>query len=481
MKKKLGAICLAFLGVTAMQGVWAADTNNKSAIWKPEYVRDRQNERNKIAQEKKIREDVQEELYLEEGRNQVFRLDTDIGDVFITDPQVADIQTLNSKSFYIRGKAPGVTYLKFYDRESGDVLGNYIVRVTYKLDEIKKAISEVFPDLVLDFVSINDQLMVKGEVPSPEMAREVMDVIGRFVRSEAVINKITISTATQVMLKVKIAEVTRTVAKSLGVSWRALTSDNGALLGMSAGTTKGLPEYGEGAGTLFKEDGLFGSDLLGGRWIVSSGVNSLTALIDATATEKLSTILAEPDLVALSGKSATFKSGGQKGFPTRGDNGSSNMQFKDWGTIVTFTPTVLSEDRINIKVSAEVSSVDMESSAEEPSLSSRNVETVVELGSGQSMVLAGLLQKNRTVTTEETPFLVNIPLIGSLFKSVSPNSDERELLVIITPYIIKPSSKKLKVPTDVIPKMLSPLKAITKRRLTSVNNKSVDSAGFSIK
>ncbi len=141
----------------------------------------------------------------------------------------------------------------------------------------------------------------------------------------------------------------------------------------------------------------------------------------------------------------------------------------------------MSEDRINIKVSAEVSSVDMESSAEEPSLSSRNVETVVELGSGQSMVLAGLLQKSRTVTTDETPFLVNIPLIGSLFKSVSPNSDERELLVIVTPYIIKPSSKKLKVPTDVVPKMLSPLKAITKRRLTSVNNKSVDGAGFSIK
>ncbi len=329
MKKKLGAICLAFLGVTAMQGVWAADTNNKRAIWKPEYVRDRQNERNKIAQEKKIREDVQEELYLEEGRNQVFRLDTDIGDVFITDPQVADIQTLNSKSFYIRGKAPGVTYLKFYDRESGDVLGNYIVRVTYKLDEIKKAISEVFPDLVLDFVSINDQLMVKGEVPSPEMAREVMDVIGRFVRLEAVINKITISTATQVMLKVKIAEVTRTVAKSLGVSWRALTSDNGALLGMASGDVAGLPKYGDGVGTTFDENKLFGSNLLGGRWIVSSGVNSLTALIDATATEKLSTILAEPDLVALSGKSATFKSGGQKGFPTKSDNGSSNMQFKD--------------------------------------------------------------------------------------------------------------------------------------------------------
>lgn len=480
MKKKLGAICLAFLGMTAMQGVWAADTNNKNGIMKPEYVRGLQNERNKIAQEKKFREDVQEELYLEEGRNQIFKLDTDIDQVFITDPSIANIETLDHKSFYLHGRTPGVTYLKFYN-EDGDVLGNYIVRVTYKLDEIKKAISEVFPDLALDFVSINDQLMVKGEVPSPEMAHDVMNVIERFVKSEAIINKITIATATQVMLKVKIAEVSRTVSKSLGVSWRALTSDRGALIGMSSGGVYGLPEYGEGASTLFEENGLLGSDLSGGRWIVSSGLNSLAALIDATATEKLSTILAEPDLVALSGKSATFKSGGQKGFPVKSENGNYDMKFKDWGTIVEFTPTVLSEDRINIKVRAEVSSVDMESSAEEPSLSTRNVETVVELGSGQSIVLAGLLQKNRTVTTDEMPFLASIPVIGSLFKNASPNSDEKELLVIVTPYIVKPSSKKLKAPTDAVPRMLSPLKSITKRRFTSVSNKSADSAGFSIK
>ncbi len=500
MRKKLSVICLAFLGMIAMQNVLAADNganslenrsnqdfsdgsfiNRKNGIWKESYIRDRQSQREKKAQEKEIKEDVQEELLIEEGRNQIFKLDTDIGDVFLTDPKIADIQTLSSSSFYIRGKSPGITYLKFYDRKNGDILGNYVVRVTYKLDEIKKAISEIFPDLELDFVSINDQLMIKGEVPSPEIAQDVMDIVGRFVQSASIINKLTIATATQVMLKVKIAEVKRDVAKSLGVSWRALTSNSGALIGMSTYNTAGLPEYGEGAGTLFGDDELLTTNLSGGRWIVSSGLNSLAALIDATASEKLSTILAEPNLVALSGKKAEFKSGGTKFVKSTGTNGSGTTEDKPWGTILKFTPVVLSEDRINIDVEAEVSSVEQDAAQEASGLTSKTVKTVVELGSGQSIILAGLLQKEQETKTIETPFLADIPLIGSFFKSASPTKAETELVIVVTPYIVKPSSKKLKTPVDTVPKVLSPLKSITKRRFTSVNNKSADSAGFSIK
>jgi pilus assembly protein CpaC len=473
MKKKLSVICLAFLGIVAMQNVLAV-ADNKNGIMKESYILDKQSQREKKAQEKEIKEDVQEELFIEEGRNQIFKSDLDIGDVFLADPKIADIQTLDSQSFYLRGESPGVTYLKFYDK-NGDILGNYVVRVTYRLDEIKKAISEVCPDLELDFVSINDQLMVKGEVPSPEMARDVIDIVGRFVKSsDAIINKLTIATATQVMLKVKIAEVKRTVSKSLGVSWRALTSNSGALIGMSTYKASNLP-----AGAL-SGDKLPGNSE-GGEWVVSAGLNNLAALIDATASENLSTILAEPNLVALSGQKAEFKSGGTKFVTSTGTNGSGTTEDKPWGTILEFTPVVLSEDRINIDVKAEVSSVEQDAAQKASGLTSKTVKTVVELGSGQSMILAGLLQKDQSEKTIETPFLADIPLIGSFFKSASPEKNETELVIVVTPYIVKPSSKKLKTPVDTVPKMLSPLKSITKRRFTSVDNKSADSAGFSIK
>lgn len=486
MKKKLSVICLAFLGMVAMQNVLAV-SGNKNGIMKPDYMLDKQSQREKKIQEREFKEDVQEELFIEEGRNQIFKSDEDIGDVFISDPKIADIQTLDSQSFYLRGESPGVTYLKFYDK-NGDILGNYIVRVTYKLDEIKKAISEVFPDLELDFVSINDQLMIRGEVPSPEMAQDVMDIVGRFVKSEAIINKLTIATATQVLLKVKIAEVTRNVTKSLGVNWRALSSTgSSSVIGVATGlSTKGLPEFGASpASAFFKSDGALTGDITGSKWVVSAGMNNLAALIDAAATEKFGTILAEPNLVALSGQSAEFNSGGEYGYTVnQGDSGSNKTtEFKEWGTSIKFKPIVLSEDRINIEVETEVSSIEAQDNKNSaPSKATKKVKTVIELGSGQSMVLAGLLQKKQDNASTETPFLADIPLIGSLFKSSSPTIDERELVVIVTPYIVKPSSKKLKTPVDMVPKLLSPLKSITKRRFTSVNNKSTaDSAGFSIK
>jgi pilus assembly protein CpaC len=371
-----------------------------------------------------------------------------------------------------------VTYLKFYDK-NGDILGNYVVRVTYRLDEIKKAISEVCPDLELDFVSINDQLMVKGEVPSPEMARDVIDIVGRFVKSsDAIINKLKIATATQVMLKVKIAEVTRDITKSLGVGWRALTANSGALIGMSTYNTVGLP-----TGALSADDKLLTGNLEGGRWVVSAGLNNLAALIDALASENFATLLAEPNLVALSGQEATFKSGGEQGFKATSTTSGSNdtVNSKPWGTEVTFTPVVLSEDRINIKVKATVSAISTINSDGSPNTTEKTVNTGVELGSGQSLALAGLLQSDRKTKSVETPFLADIPLIGSLFRSSNVSSKESELVIIVTPYIVKPSSKKLKTPTDMIPKMLSPLKSITKRRFHSVNGKSADSAGFSLK
>ncbi len=486
MKKRLSIICFAFLGWLNDPSVLAETRDLSNGIMKEDYVRSIKNQKRNEEKDYAIRA-IKTEKEVEVDSVNLLKFESKIGEIFIPNPKVADIDMLSDKSLYLSGLAPGVTPLVIHDKE-GRILADYVIRVTYPLNDIKGAISKIFPDLDVELVSIDNNLILKGNVASPEMAQDVLDIVGRFVDQDKIINKMTIETATQVMLKVKIAEVTREVKKSLGVNWRALsvTGASSGLIGMAAGeSTVALPEFVEDADAIKKEffesEGLLTNSIGGGRWVVSAGVNNLSALIDALATETFATVLAEPNLVALSGKSATFKSGGEQGYTaTQTNSDSKTTNFKDWGTSVEFTPVVLSEDRINIKVKAEISTLTGQNDDGSPNLTKKNIETVVELGSGQSLALAGLLQTNRDSRTTETPFLSSLPLLGSLFKSSGITSNERELVIIVTPYIVKPSSNQLKAPTDMIPKMLSPLKSITKRRFHRLGQEA-DSAGFSLK
>lgn len=513
MKKKLSVICFAFLGLMNIPSVFAdrdanrfqdlrsvdegsyddaevrvngksKSKNANNGIMNDAFVRNINNRKNEEAKnDAKRAKKMEKEIDIHSIH--FLKFDKEMDEVFIPNPDVVDVSLLNKKSLYFSGLGVGKTPLIIRDEE-GKTLCDYLIKVTYPLGDIKKSIAKIFPDLEIDLISIDSNLILKGNVASPEMAQDVLDIVGRFVDRGKIINKLTIETATQVLLKVKIAEVTRNITKSLGIDWRTLSSSGGGssgLIGMAAGIdTKGFPKYSTNVTTDVIDDVLT-AEIKGGRWVVAAGVNNLSALIDAVAQEEFGTILAEPNLVALSGKSATFKSGGQFGYTVnQGDTGSNKTtEFKDWGTALEFTPVVLSEDRINIKVKTEVSSLEPrkdENSA--PALATKNVETVIELGSGQSIVLAGLLQKQATTNSTETPFFAEIPLIGSLFKSSHIESTERELVIIVTPYIVKPSSSRLKVPTDMIPKMLSPLKSITKRRFHRFGQEA-DSAGFSLK
>ncbi len=509
MKKKLSVICLAFIGVMAaseanakqyeeeelFQSLEEMDQSDEeyeggssNGIMKGSYIDEiKKLKSEEAAEDAKMAAITSKNI--EMGTINFLKFKEKIGEIFIADDKIADIKMLSDKSFYLSGLEPGATSLVVRNKD-GKILADYKVRVTHPLTDVKKAIEEVYPNLDIKMTSMKDNIIVKGTVASPEMAEDVMAIVGKFIEESKIINKLSIETATQVMLKVKIAEVNRDVSKSMGINWRTLSSPNGGissgLIGMAAGASpdKIAVESGdtvlEGViDTLLAGENVKG--LSGGRWILSAGMNNLAALIDATASENLSTILAEPNLVALSGQSATFKSGGQKLYQITGTNGAANMETKDWGTILEFTPIVLSEDRINIKVKAEVSSVEQTKEGETPGLRTKTVETVVELGSGQSIALAGLLQKTSETSSAETPFLADIPILGSLFRSANPKLSESELVIVVTPYIVKPSSKKLKTPVDMVPKLLSPFKAITKRSYTSINNNKADSAGFSIK
>lgn len=490
MKKNLSIVCTALMTLGLVLNVHAKESqeetieknsaeeatlkectdkqNTPSSIMKRSFIEQAQIKKNQDDIERAIRE-FRQVMEIEINTIKFLKFKTKIGEIFVPNSTVADIEMIDDKSLYLSGLAPGTTSLVIHDKE-GRILCDYQVKVTYPLKEIKNSIAKVYPDTEIDMISLEDNLVLKGKVPSPEMASDVADIVSRFVDKDKIINKLTIETATQVMLKVKVAEVTRKVTKDLGISWRALDTGAGpgsAMVGFVHGTGA-FPEYMADVKTgktdmLAKENALF-SSRSGGRWFVSAGANNLAALIDALATESFASILAEPSLIALSGKSATFKSGGEQGYTVRQTGDDANTtEFKEWGTSIEFTPYVLSEDRINIKVKAEVSSLGTPNEDGTPNLNTKNVETVVELGSGQSLALAGLVQTSKDNTTYETPLLADIPFLGSLFKQSRVTKNENELVIIVTPYVVKPSSQKLRSPTDSAPKMNSPLDTIVAR------------------
>ncbi|MDR2681510.1 MAG: hypothetical protein LBB29_00460 [Holosporaceae bacterium] len=275
------------------------------------------------------------------------------------------------------------------------------------------------------------------------------------------------------------------MTKSLGINWRAISASKdiaGASYGFVTGNSSTFLGLDTAGKEFAKEGGVLSADLKGGRWIAHVGGKSgLSGLLDALANELFASILAEPTLVALSGSSAVFKSGGQQGFTvTQQGSNNNTMEFKDWGTSIEFTPIVISEDRITIKVNPKVSTLASTGNNSAPALTSKEVSTTVELGSGESLAIAGLLQRNTSTSAIETPFLSDLPLLGPLFRQSSISKTEKELVIIVTPYIVKPSSKKLKTPTEMIPRLYSPLENILTRKFHK-NVKKCQSAGFSIR
>jgi pilus assembly protein CpaC len=417
-------------------------------------------------------------------------------EIFIPKPEVADVDMLNDSSLYLMGLAPGVTSLVVHGR-NGRIIADYQIRVTYPLKAMREAVAEMHQDAEIEIVSVDDSVILKGKVYSPEIALDVQDIISRFVPSGKIINKLSIETAMQVMLKVKIAEVSRKLTKSLGINWRAMSAGkntNGVVYGFMSGRSDVLPPFGQADMATLRSDiitkGALGAGteslaVNGGRWLMHAGVSSgLSALIEALANETYASVLAEPTLIALSGKKAVFRSGGEKGYIVKqSGNDSNTMEFKSWGTSIEFTPTVISEDRINITVKPVISSVISENGQDQaPSLTTKEAETTIELGSGQSLAIAGLIQTDKSSASMETPLLADLPLIGTLFRNSNVTMDERELVIIITPYIVKPSSRPLKTPLDMVPRMYSPVDSILMRKFHhGVKKSKSHSAGFIIR
>ncbi|MFQ5617803.1 MAG: type II and III secretion system protein family protein [Rhodospirillales bacterium] len=384
-------------------------------------------------------------LQLEVNKGRLVRLDRPASTVFIADPEIADIQVKSPSLVYLLGKKAGETTLYAVD-EGENVLASVAIRVNLNLSRLRDAIRKLDPRGDVDVSSIDDTLVLEGVVRSSLVAEDVRRLAVRIAGDEeSVINRLGVDSPNQVNLRVRIAEITRGVDKQLGFNWQILGTLGGLSLGLAttnpfASAVSVVNSFGsltQGASAAFNAEG----------W-------DFNAVIDALEEEGLVTVLAEPNLTALTGETASFLAGGEFPILVPDADGRVTIEFKKFGVSLAFTPTMIGEARVNLHVRPEVSQLSSKNAVTlnnfvVPSLTTRRAETTVELGSGQSFAIAGLLQNNVNHDIRKFPALGDIPVLGALFRSDRFQRDETELVIIVTPYVVRPSSRtRLAAPTD---------------------------------
>lgn len=392
-------------------------------------------------------------LMIEANKGVLVRMEQPISDIFIADPSVADIQVKSPRLVYIFGKKTGETNVYAMDDKDELVYSANLV-ITQNIVEIQKAIDTLMPHTNVTVKGINGMIVLDGYVKSPEEAAMIERMVKAVVKDgPELMSRLTITTPTQINLRVKIAEVNRDIVKELGFNWQNALSGSGVLFGVATGAAPFQLETDPVTGLTNKVYQLrnIGTNSLFGS--VATGGLDLNAVIDALEGEGHLSVLAEPNLTAISGKPASFLAGGEFPVPVpeRGDVG---IEYKQFGVGLNFTPTVMNEQKITLQVAPEVSQLSNAGAIRiqgisVPSVSTRRASTTVELGSGQSFAIAGLIQNSITNDTSKFPGLGDIPILGALFRSERFRKQETELVIVVTPYIVRPvDERQIVLPTD---------------------------------
>ena len=384
-------------------------------------------------------------LDIQTNKGQLIRLSRAASAVFVADTRIADVTVRSPRLIYLFAKEPGETTLYAVDGRDQIVVAQRVV-VSANIDRIQDLFRKLRPNAPVSVKSIGNQLVLTGTVDHVDVAEEFTRVAAAAVGNPAfVVNRIRVSQPTQVNIRVKIAEVSRDINKKLGFNWELIGQATGDLaLGFAVGS-----DIVRQAGTF-----IFPADPQD-RIVSSFQNNSLSAdtVIELLDDEGLITVLAEPNLTAMSGETASFLAGGEFPIPVAQDGGVTSIEFRQFGVGLSFTPTILGERRVNLKVRPEVSQLNAAGSIQAngfniPSLTTRRAETTVELGSGQSFAIAGLLQNTTNQNLSDVPGIKEVPVLGALFRSDSFRRQESELMIVVTPYIVRPTSARLPLPTD---------------------------------
>jgi len=398
-------------------------------------------------------------LTIESGSGQVITFPSPATNVFVADPKVADVHPASATSLFVFGVGVGRTTVAAMDT-AGHLIAQYEVTVQPSLFgalQAQAAIIRLMPGSQVKAQAQATGLLLSGRVDSPEDAAQAMAIAKGYVgEHQTVDNQLSVHSTIQVTLRVRIAEMSRTVVQNLGINWQALGAIGsiGKIPGLSlvANGATAVGCIGAAAATAFNIQGA----PVGSTACQGLGFNGI---IDALAQDNLAHVLTEPNLTVMSGQPASFLVGGEFPIPVGQQNGQVTIEFKKYGITLTFLPTVFNDDRINLHVSPEVSQLTTQgavqltagnSSIQVPALLVRRADTTVELGSGQSFAIAGLLQDNTTDGNSGLPYLTDIPALGALFRTNSFQRSQTELVILVTPFIVRPvnNAASLHLPTD---------------------------------
>ncbi len=399
-------------------------------------------------------------LFVTLGKAELVDVAGDIADVLVANPAIIDVMAVQSSRLYIVGLTVGDTNIIVLDA-NGDMLRKLDVHVKYDLQAIQAMVTELYPDEDVSVKAVHDQIMLTGNVSTPENASKISDVVGHYVSDlqdkkgttdELISNLLTVKGEQQVTLQVRIVEASRSVIKELGVETNLNDTDElatstifGGFPGSDVSGSSSLT-VGTGAGIALSQDPTGLARFLTDTGI--AGIGDIGLFLSALEDENLVHVLAEPNLTAVSGQQAGFLAGGEFPVPVGRDQvGNLVIEFREFGVSLNFKPIVLSDKRISLQMNTEVSSLDFDSavtlaSVTVPGLDVRKADTTVEIPSGGSLMIAGLLRSESVKGLSGLPGISKTPILGDLIKSDRFRRDETELIVIVTPYLVEPFGNK---------------------------------------
>jgi pilus assembly protein CpaC len=386
-----------------------------------------------------------EKLTLVSGKSIVLRSTEPISRVSIAAPEVADFLILSANEIYITGKAAGSTNLTLWQNKK--LVAIYDLEVAYDLSRLKQQMHEILPDEeALQVIGTNDSITLSGKVSNAVNLSQALALAKSYAPENRVNNLVEVGGVHQVMLEVRVAEISRSLTRRLGINFAAQKGDQFAvsLLGGLADLDEGIPAV----------ESLLAGPAVNSLFRFDTGEVTWTGFLDALNEDGLLKILAEPTLITMSGQSADFLAGGEFPVPVPQGLGTVAIEYKPFGVGLIFAPTVLSKDKISIQVTPEVSELDFSTAAViegfvTPGITTRRASTTVELGDGQSFAIAGLLRESVLTDVQKFPLLGEIPVLGALFQSKSFIKRKTELVIVVTPHLVKPlDMAKVSLPTD---------------------------------
>ncbi|AZO01008.1 type II and III secretion system protein family protein [Mesorhizobium sp. M9A.F.Ca.ET.002.03.1.2] len=385
-------------------------------------------------------------IFLPMSQSVTVQVNATLGDIVVGDEKIADAQPMTDRTLYVIGKSAGTTTVNLFSEDKRS-LGVIQIEVGVDVSDMAQAIRQVAPRSRIDIGSVNGKVRLGGHVKDGATLAAIMQVAQQY-GPDAIINAVTVDDSQQVNLEVRVLEAKRNAGRDLGVSIR---SSNGS------GTTR----TGTGVAAVDEDGVVLGpgnllSNLLSNSTpfgaLITRVINSdvkVDLIIEALEAKGVVRMLAEPNLTTLSGEPANFNAGGEVPIRRLVDD-EVVIEYKQFGVNLQFTPIVLNDDKINIRLAPEVSDLTGFTTAGDPIFTNRKLATVVELRDGQSFAVGGLLSSKNTKIQEQVPWLGQVPIVGALFKNSSNQKEETELVVIVTPHIVRPvkPGEQLATPFD---------------------------------